>query len=157
MSLLYTKEPLDTGHFCGKWPIKIRIPMSLRHPVWHERRSKLHVECRLFYRSLFQKRPINGVCSLRHPVWHERLRVHVWLMSHLFSQLHVECRLFCRSLFQKRPINGVCSTVWVHVWLMGHTCTSVTSKSYSYPPCTPYSTHCQKRHTKQTIFCKRDL
>ena len=28
-----TKEPLNIGHFCGKWPIKIRDPMSLRHPV----------------------------------------------------------------------------------------------------------------------------
>jgi len=26
-----TKEPSNIGHFCGKWPIKIRDPMSLRH------------------------------------------------------------------------------------------------------------------------------
>ena len=35
-----TKEPLNIGHFCGKWPIKIRDPMSLRHTLysysWHE-------------------------------------------------------------------------------------------------------------------------
>jgi len=29
-----TKEPLDMSHFCGKWPIKIRDPMSLGHPVY---------------------------------------------------------------------------------------------------------------------------
>ena len=28
-----TKEPLNIGHFCGKWPVKIRDPMSLRHLV----------------------------------------------------------------------------------------------------------------------------
>ena len=28
-----TKEPLNIGHFCGKWPINIRDPMSLRHPA----------------------------------------------------------------------------------------------------------------------------
>jgi len=28
-----TKEPLNIGHFCGKWPIKIRDPMSHCHPV----------------------------------------------------------------------------------------------------------------------------
>jgi len=28
-----TKEPLNIGHLCGKWPIKIKDPMSLRHPV----------------------------------------------------------------------------------------------------------------------------
>jgi len=27
------KEPLLIGLFCGKWPIKIRHPMTLRHPV----------------------------------------------------------------------------------------------------------------------------
>jgi len=33
--LFSTKEPLNIGHVCGKWPIKIRDPMSLRHPVRH--------------------------------------------------------------------------------------------------------------------------
>ena len=28
-----TKEPLNIGHFCRQWHIKIRDPMSLRHPV----------------------------------------------------------------------------------------------------------------------------
>jgi len=28
-----TKEPLNIGHFCGKWLMKKRDPMSLRHPV----------------------------------------------------------------------------------------------------------------------------
>jgi len=32
-TLFSTKEPLNVGHFCGKWPIKMRDPMSLGHPV----------------------------------------------------------------------------------------------------------------------------
>jgi len=28
------KEPLIIVVFCGKWPMKIRHPMGLRHPVW---------------------------------------------------------------------------------------------------------------------------
>jgi len=32
MSFL-AKEPLIIGLFCGKWPTKIRHPMTLRHPV----------------------------------------------------------------------------------------------------------------------------
>jgi len=28
----FAKEPLIIGLFCGKWPIKIRHPMGLRHP-----------------------------------------------------------------------------------------------------------------------------
>jgi len=31
--LFSTKEPLNIGHFCGKWPIKIKDPMTLHHPV----------------------------------------------------------------------------------------------------------------------------
>jgi len=29
----FAKEPQSIGLFCGKWPIKIRHPMTLRHPV----------------------------------------------------------------------------------------------------------------------------
>jgi len=32
---LSAKEPLRIGLFCGKWPVKIRHPMGLRHPVPH--------------------------------------------------------------------------------------------------------------------------
>ena len=32
-----TKEPLNIGHFCGKWPIKISDPMGLRRPVSWQR------------------------------------------------------------------------------------------------------------------------
>jgi len=37
-----TKEPLIIGHFCRKWPIKIRDPMSLRHPVYWVRLTHTH-------------------------------------------------------------------------------------------------------------------
>jgi len=33
LQVIVCKEPLITGLFCGKWPAKIRHPMSLRHPV----------------------------------------------------------------------------------------------------------------------------
>ena len=29
----FAKEPLIIGIFCGKWPMEIRHPMTLRHPV----------------------------------------------------------------------------------------------------------------------------
>jgi len=31
---IFAKEPLIIGLFCGTWPIKIRHPMTPRHPVW---------------------------------------------------------------------------------------------------------------------------
>ena len=33
LQIISHNEPLNIGHFCGKWPIKIRDAMSLRHPV----------------------------------------------------------------------------------------------------------------------------
>jgi len=30
---LFAKEPLIIGLFCGKWPLKIRHPMGLHHPI----------------------------------------------------------------------------------------------------------------------------
>ena len=33
--LFFAKEPLIIGLFRGKWPLKIRHPMTLRHPVLH--------------------------------------------------------------------------------------------------------------------------
>jgi len=33
LQVFFAKEPLIIGFFCGKWPIKIRHPMGLRHPV----------------------------------------------------------------------------------------------------------------------------
>jgi len=32
-SVEFAKEPLTIGLFCGKWPMKIRQPMTPRHPV----------------------------------------------------------------------------------------------------------------------------
>jgi len=60
----------------------------------------------LLYKSLFQKRPTNWVCSTE---WS-----HVWLMRHSNETYKWD------YILQKRPINGVCSTEWAHVWLMKH-------------------------------------
>jgi len=35
----FAKEPWIVGLLCGKWPIKIRRPMTLRHPVLLYERS----------------------------------------------------------------------------------------------------------------------
>ena len=32
----FAKEPIIIGLFCGQWPMKIRHPMGLRHPVWYD-------------------------------------------------------------------------------------------------------------------------
>jgi len=33
LQVIFTKEPLIIGLFCGTWLLKIRRPMGLRHPV----------------------------------------------------------------------------------------------------------------------------
>ena len=51
------KEPLITGLFCGKWPTKIRHPMTLCHPVtsqlMHEHNYLYHPRQRLVRFNLY--------------------------------------------------------------------------------------------------------
>jgi len=104
-----TKEPLNVSHFCGKWPVKIRDPMSLRHPVADfsfcesenvylvgVRLPATFVEYRLSYRALLQKRPV----ILR------RLLIVAtpYLDGARLPACLVEYQLFNRSLLQKSPI-----------------------------------------------------
>jgi len=35
LRIIFTKERPFLGFFCGKWPVKIRHPMGLRHPIGH--------------------------------------------------------------------------------------------------------------------------
>ena len=44
LQMIFYNEPLNIGLFCGKWPIKIRDPMSFRHPVSQKDRI---LECHL--------------------------------------------------------------------------------------------------------------
>ena len=39
---LFAKEPLIIGLFCGKWPLKMRHPTHLRHPVAHDLRRSVY-------------------------------------------------------------------------------------------------------------------
>jgi len=59
------KEPLIIGLFCGKWPIKIRHPMGLRHLVSHSYMTLLHI------------------CDMPHK-WHDQrmTRIHMFHMTH---------------------------------------------------------------------------
>jgi len=43
--ILFTKEPLIIGLFGGKWRIKIRLPMHLRHPVFKPSPSHVRQGC----------------------------------------------------------------------------------------------------------------
>jgi len=40
LQVIFHKKPSIIGLFCGKWPMKIRRPLSLRHPVWAPTYSK---------------------------------------------------------------------------------------------------------------------
>jgi len=64
-----TKEPLNIGHFCGKWPIKIRDPMSLRHPVARYDLSSY---------SALKKVSHAPLCLWLVPCQHHNARMHPW-------------------------------------------------------------------------------
>jgi len=77
-----TKEPLNIGHFCGKWHIKIRDPMSLRHPVSDVRRTD------------FQS--ASGMIKSR--------LVYEWVMSHIWMR-HVSLWMRHVSLWMSHVSN----------------------------------------------------
>ena len=51
---LFAKEPVNLGLSCGKWPIKIRDPMSLRHPVLEFTKWN-HMSCHRAFRVTSQE------------------------------------------------------------------------------------------------------
>jgi len=83
------KEPLLVWLFCGKWPVKIRRPMSLRHPVSHVYSSGLIVVLMIAPHTRM---------SYLNEAWHEYERV----MSHEY----------CCSLSVVLMIEGVSTPMW---------------------------------------------
>jgi len=63
------KEPLNIGHFCGKWPIKIRDPMSLCHPVHFSSRLSACVRVCVCVR----ERGKEGGREQRHVCWRKKV------------------------------------------------------------------------------------
>jgi len=77
----FPKEPIIMGLFCGKWPLKIRDPMSFRHPVYvrNDSNVRLYINGRKFEcRSLF---------------------IHVGLFSYFWISFHICASLYIYSDF----------------------------------------------------------
>jgi len=110
------KEPLNIGHFCRKWPMKIRDPMSLRHPVsyltWGSWNMCEHAQVTLL--KLWNTEHIIDIEFVVRRFWDRSHRarttvyVHMgWLRLVVSSKLYLSLEnigLFCRALLQKRPI-----------------------------------------------------
>jgi len=112
----FAKEPLIIGLFCGKWPMKIRHPMNLRHPVlWL-------TGCLIFIGHFPPKSPIISgsvaikmTCNLRQPMHlrHPALwLIHLFVPQLLLHSYPVCCNLLkCVAVRALRCIGACCSVL----------------------------------------------
>jgi len=102
LQVISAKEPLIIGLFCGKWPMKIRHPMGLCHPLWGL--SQWVWESVSSCRSFSTKEPliIGHFCGkwpikIRHPMTlcHPLWGLSQWIWESVSS---------CRSFSTKEPL-----------------------------------------------------
>ena len=138
---LFANEPLIIGFFCGKWPIEIRQPMHLRHPVsriwlshlimheschtcegvmshiWRSHVTHLNESCHTSeWVTSFYPSP---AYPLEDPCMCVSLYIHKWeVMSHI-SRSHVpHLKESCHTS------EGVMSHIWMSRLIMPESCTS---------------------------------
>ena len=78
-----TQKPLNIGYFREKWPIKIRDPMSLRHPV--------HCTASTIYTRFTYDRYRTTVQILLppHPRTKTHMRISAYVYTHMCTHMHV--------------------------------------------------------------------
>jgi len=97
------KEPLIIGLFCGKWPMKIRHPMTLRHPVQQSLQGERDKRWQTLQQSLQQEtiyatRHDDSQQQMIHSLWQFPLRSlrpqsleMIWLKNNFHDSFHWKC------------------------------------------------------------------
>jgi len=111
---LSAKESLTTGLFCGKWPIKTRHPMGLRHPV---QTSHLSSDCDMSCLCVTHIHESCQTCGY--------VMLHIWMchVTHMHESGHTcEGVMSCRCMSHVTHKKESCHTdesVMSHM-CMGH-------------------------------------
>jgi len=126
--IIVHKEPLNIGLFCWKWPIKIRDPMSLRHPVYLVWTS--HVTY------------MNEPC----PTWMS-LDTHEWDMSSI-SHINESCYTHeCGTTVTEVDMTGIPyinESRHVHEWAVSNMNEYVTHINETYPVYLTWLSHVKR-------------
>ena len=100
----FAKKPLIIGLFCGKWPVKIRHPMGLRHSV------DAYLQDALSLQIFFRKRATNSRALLRQTTCKFKASygssppcrwVPSWLCIWLWAKKPLIIGLFCWKCLQR--------------------------------------------------------
>ena len=105
LQIISTKEPLNIGHFCRKWHIKIRDPMSLCHLVSSENFPETIQVHSYVWRDSF-------ICDM-----------YKWVMSHMNESCHIWMSHVTYEWVMSH-MNESCHIWMSHVtyeWVMSHT------------------------------------
>ena len=99
-----TKEPLNIGHFCEKWPLKIRYPMSIRHPVSYNTYYMKHIDMNIIHIILISKILTSCPCCIYHTMDASRPK---------FPTTDPQCTYY---IYISTNPSSHASHIWCHVW-----------------------------------------
>jgi len=86
--LFFAKEPLIIGLFCGRWPIKIRHPMGLRHPV-------APFSLSFFFSRSLSHALIIGFENLRFGIYICRcIYIHIYMFIYMYMYIYMHIRTY---------------------------------------------------------------
>jgi len=105
--LYFAKQPLIIGLFCGKWPVKIRHPMGLRHPFSHPPAflTTYHI-----YTHHIQE-PFWAFLA---PKWVDTCMIHVTSTSCVSSYVAVLATYHIYTHHIKEPFRAFLAPKWIH-------------------------------------------
>ena len=105
--LYFAKQPLIIGLFCGKWPVKIRHPMGLRHPFSHPPAflTTYHI-----YTYHIQE-PFWAFLA---PKWVDTCMIHVTSTSCVSSYVAVLATYHIYTHHIKEPFRAFLAPKWIH-------------------------------------------
>jgi len=137
---LSTKEPLNIGLFCGKWPTKIRHPTGLCHPV-----ICVHV-----YDSYIHLTHLYEIRTHAHTRTRTHTHTHTHTRTHTHSHTHAQT---CKCVWFANTCDSfICRThacEWVTVAHMNNPVTHCFTLQYTT---TNLPTHMDKSHSKICVF-----
>ena len=113
---LFAKEPLIIGLFCGKWPMEIKHPICLYHPVDKLAFWRFHLQC-MFYRKFTSKLALWKLAFWESHLEADRGVVHFvdadyeGLDASRLGQHHVLARLV--GVSRKSALQLLCAPTWV--------------------------------------------
>ena len=116
----FAKEPLILGLFCGKWPVQIRHPMGLCHPVHDVCVCVMWVSYMYEWYALHEPQKIIYICICRTSEDHIHMSMIFWCSCKALYHIHIYVIFWClcntyHSLCNTYVIRIICIWYVLHI------------------------------------------